>query len=101
MWVRGINETVITADALFNIQRVMNALDSADIDHFLVLLRIEYGDEIVPNDWKEEMEAFVQRKASRFDVTYSNRNILVSNKGCNISGNIQGYMTDRWLTSFF
>lgn len=92
---------VQTTDVLFNVTTVINALTSADIDHWLLLWRL-YSPYSVshrrkPSDWRQITERFVAEN-SHHNVTWSKRDLLVQNRGCKIQG-IHGYMTDDWMTN--
>lgn len=110
LWMeRGDSSTTIEiSEILFNMNRVMNSLHfAAQNDDFLLLWRLKekpfHGDMEEAEEtkqWRQIMERFVNQ-STRFDMTWSFRDILVTNKGCKIPECIHGYMTDDWMTSDF
>lgn len=94
------------SDIVFHITRVLNALHSSRFDDVLFIWRFEGcslpdGSAQIPaaDDWESQMQHFVQRELSRFDITYSAHDILVKRTGSKISDCIRNCITTGWLTN--
>lgn len=105
LWITD-DGPIETSDVLYYVLRLLNSLiSSQNIDDFLILWRVQNVYNISqrrrPSCWKAMMERFVIENDSRFDVTWTAADLLVSNKNCKIKECIHGYMKDDWMINRF
>ena len=85
-------------DILLQITKIINHLSTAKIKNWLFMWRFRNCSTFPDRaDWKREMKQFKARNQARFDITFSKKNILISNKDCALGGCIQNYVWNAWL----
>ena len=101
--LRMMTDTLLsTSEIMFQISRLINQLQvsnfTSDISDYLLMLRY-YDDDNLPDSrqWNGKVTDFAQRNSNQFDVSFSDRDILISSKGSKIGGCIRNYIFDGWL----
>ena len=96
-----VRDTVLNAsDILFQITRIINRLYISDISDYLVMFQfVGVCARNLPNpeQWYETIQTFAVRNGSKFDVSFSSKNIVISKKDSGIGGCIRNYLFDDWL----
>ena len=101
LWIangRPLDAKMVINCIFFVVDRL---LFSPNVQHFVFIWRFwNFENKNQHPQWIQFIEQILQ-SANLFDVSYDERNILITNKGCQLAGQIQNYMTDDWMTRDF
>lgn len=87
-------------DVMYHFLRIVNQLQVSKFNDYLLLWRFRKVKHIQIDHraWKQRLQKVKEQIHDRSEMTFSSKDIVVSNKKCKLPGLIRGYLTDDWLS---